>query len=303
MSRRIGSWVAGIALAVVGGGVLLVFVLMVGVVGVRSGRDPEAAERDVAPPARPARPAPKTATSQSIAAPDVTLSMSADLRTPPVLDGAVDGDTVVVRGIGFPWHSPGTISWCDTGGCHDRFPVFFDGAGSTLVQYELDVPDGSCRRARECALRIDSDDGSAVAGLFVGVDAPTPPVVRLVDPGPIQPGGSVELEAAGVDLAGVRVLGCPRDAVRREQCRRLVLEDSAVTVPAGTATLVVTDAVSNAPIAAPVAVTLVRVRPQYDAARVIVGASAGLALLAVAWLLIKRTDWQEPAGAAVAWLD
>ena len=206
--RTIGR-LAPIGLALGVGVVALVVVEGVLVFGLRGlgGSDGEDAS-DAAPDTTTTVVAVEPEPARDAIAADVEMTFGgAGFEPPPVLSGVDDGGVLVVRASSFPNDSRGTISWCDERGCHDRFPVQFDGDGGALVQYELDVPDGSCRRARQCALRIDSDDGAATAALFVGVSAPTVPRARLAHPGrELQPGDAIALELVGVGFDSVNVL-------------------------------------------------------------------------------------------------
>ena len=73
-------------------------------------------------------------------------------------------------------------------------------------------------------------------------------------------------------------------------------------MPARTARLVVVDSRTGLAVAEPIAIEVVRIRPEYESARVILGVALGLALLTIAWALLRNTDWREPV-AAIPWTD
>ena len=73
-------------------------------------------------------------------------------------------------------------------------------------------------------------------------------------------------------------------------------------VEAGVNRLVILDRTTGLPIASPVEVSVAGLRPAYDGVRLAVGLAVGAALLVAALLLVRRTDWREPASVAV-WAD
>ena len=301
---------AVVALAVAGAAAAIVALLLVAALGLAGGRagsdsgDTESATSDTSasnemgvttlvPVTRP------TTTARA----DVELVAGAtEFEPPPVFDGLNAGDTLVVSLRGFDGGATGSIAWCDTARCRDRFPVNFDGNGSALIQYRLEIDDTVCSGARSCRLEAEQDGVIATARIVAGTEtgeADERPSVRIASASGVRTGSAVRVEASGIAQARMRVLGCARDAERRADCRLLSLRNGRVVVEKGVDRLVFIDRATQQPVVPPVDVATVGPRPTYDPIRLAAGLGIGTALLGAAFVLLRRTAWPEPAAVHV----
>lgn len=289
--NRLGALALAVAGAVAGA-IVFLLVATLGLTGARSTRDH----------VEPATPTVTNAPTPSVVTPDVTLSAGAsDLEPPPAVGGVEDGDVLVVRVVGFPESSSGTIAVCAAGRCPTPFPVNFDSEGQATVQYRVELDASRCLTNAGCRLEVRGDDRAAIALLTSG-SLPDRPAGRFVGSATMVPGQDVRLITPGRAEDEVQVLGCGRGAVRRSECRELPVRGGRVAVPRGVERLVLIDPTTALPIAPSQQVDLVGVRPSYDRVRVGLGLLVGAVLLGAALLMGRRTDWREPSSVAV-WAD
>jgi hypothetical protein len=282
----------GVLALAVAGVIVLVLVATLGLTGARSTRGH----------VEPETPTVTNAPRQSVVTPDVTLRAGAsELEPPPAVGGVEDGDVLVVRAVGFPESSAGTIAVCAGGRCRTPFPVNFDSEGRATVQYRVELNGSRCTRDVGCRLDVHGDDRAAVAVLTSGA-APDRPAGRFVGSAALAPGQEVRLVTPGLEDDQIRVLGCGRGAELRSECRDLPVRDRRVAVPRGVERLVLIDAATALPIAPSHQVNLVGLRPSYDSVRLVLGFLVGGVLLGAALLLGRRTDWREPSSVTV-WAD
>lgn len=287
----------GLALAIAGavGCVLVLLVVAtLGLTGARSVRDGDVGEVI-------ASTSTTVTSTDDLPVDDVTLRAGAsEFEPPPEVLGVQDGDVLVVRVAGFEDDRGGTIAVCAADRCGLRFPVNFDDDGNALIQYRVDLARG-CAGATTCRLELRSDDRIATAVLASGRSTGTKRGV-VVGSRRVRADGAVAINVSGVDADRIRVLGCDRDARRRSECRELRFIDGRVVVDTGVNRLVILDRTTGLPIVSPVEVSVTGLRPSYDGVRLAVGLAVGAALLVAALMLVRRTEWREPASVTV-WAD
>ncbi|GIU90521.1 MAG: hypothetical protein KatS3mg010_1620 [Acidimicrobiia bacterium] len=238
---------------------------------------------------------------------------TADTRVPlgvvPGLDG---GDVLRIRVSGLAPGAGGRVEQCvvrELGptDCHNRFPVQVGPEGVALFQYQLQRGPGACGPVDGCVVVVSDGDHVASAYTVFGARAPEPVTLRLVPPGPYRAGQRVEVEVAGVPAgteAGV-VVCSPRCDDVTPLADAGAVASAEVSLPGGCddrrCTLRVTGlgaagAEAVVAFAAPLGV-------RYDAGRVAAGLALAVAFLAIAVLVIRRTDWRAPSEAATPELD
>lgn len=288
----------GLALAIVGAVASVLVLLLVatlGLTGARSSRNVGELETSISTSTTAAR------TNDDPVA-DVTLRAGGtEFDPPPELPSVDDGDVLVVRVAGFEGDARGTIAVCASDHCGPRFPVNLDSEGEALIQYRVDLDAARCTGGATCRLEVRSDDRSASAVLASGASTGSARA-RVVGSSRVNAGEAVRITVAGVDAGSFRVLGCDGDAERRSECRPMRVRDGEVIVDTRVDRLVLVDRTSGLPIASPVPVTVIGLRPSYDGLRLGLGIAAAGGFLLAALLLVRRTEWREPASVTV-WAD
>lgn len=323
--------------------VVVLFAFMGLLVGVRGGGSPheEPAAEPRPPTSAPAKPEPTPAAppektpAEPVAlpagtGPEVTIRSGG---TSTVLDRLPEQTVLVVNAEGF---EPGTggVAQCGLApegvrDCLNGFPVEFSGDGTARFQYLVSdrVHEGQRCGAgeRPCLLVLFGPEGEPRGRAFTVFHDPAPspgkvtaePVGRLAD------GDLVTLTATGFPPA-TRLLAaqCPADIqLRFGECRRA---ESARTGPDGTAVLrlrvhtgevdgvacgrrepcsiQVTAEAPVAPVTLPVAFSA-GPSARYDGGRLAGGLALAALLLALAWYLLRTTDWGGPAAASTPEMD
>ena len=290
--RGEGFWVAGGVGVLVVGALFVVALLAIVGVGGRSGGEHRAHRAATYEP-RKIEGVP--ASYDDFVALD---RLDSELVVPQVVHGRHDGDVVQVSGRGFPSHTSGVLAQCDgttAVRCSNVVDVQTDADGTFRVAYRVDA------EAEGPALVVAIAGDRRVAVLDLGTAAPWP-VLRL--------DGS-DLVVTGVPASGLDVARCPRDAVELAPCERVHrvapgASTARITLPplagesASEVSLVVLDGggtVLDEPIVfgddAPFADPAANV--DVPAARVAVGLGVAALLVALAVVLVRRTDWRPPA--------
>lgn len=257
---------------------------------------------------------------------------------PPIADKLAERSVLDITIIGFEADSTGMIEQCSVGGCANSFPVAFDTSGRARIQYLArdDFADGfetpsSCRAGEPaCVVHIHTDDHFAYLSTVFRDPAPPPRVVtvepnrdELVDGTRVRvsvtgftPGERVQtMFCVAPDTHGSAGCGSPgpvssftigADGVGRttlavrdgrvgsagascggaSQCGIVVMHPKSAVPEAFVAV-----AFSNGPSA------------QYDVTRSLAGLSLAAALIALAFVLVRRTDWRKPTEADTPDLD
>ena len=229
-----------------------------------------------------------------------------------VVGNIATGDVVVVRATGFPADTTGDIDLCVRDDCRSRFPVRFDSDGVALIQYELDVGGSSCQIVGDCRLVIRAHDVRGTAEVLAGPPPPSP-TARVVAGAAVRPDDPITVEVAGAGPE-VDILLCPVDAASRTDCKARAPARSRTPgmpaiaqfdrAPAGAGIALVVDRASGAVLSEPARFHLAaRAGPRYSAARLAAGFAVALAALAIATVLIRRTDWTEPNEASTPAFD
>lgn len=238
---------------------------------------------------------------------------TADARLPlgvvPDVDG---GDVLRIRVSGLAPGEGGRVEQCvmrglDATDCHNRFPVQVGPEGVALFQYQLQRGRGACGPVDGCVVVVSDGEHVASAYTVFGAGPPEPAAVRLVPPGPYRAGQRVEVEVAGVPAgteAGVVVCSARCDDVAPLAVAGAVAS-AEVSLPGGCDDRRCTLHVTGLGAAGAEAVVAFAAPPgvRYDAARVAAGLALAFAFLAIAALLIRRTDWRAPSEAATPELD
>jgi len=318
-------------------GVVAVVVLgaaFVLVVGVRGGGDPEGepAAADHPPTTAPPRPEKETGDSPLPpgTGPEVTITRGG---SPGVLDRLPESAVVVVNAEGF---KPGTgeVAQCGLGtdgaeGCLNRFPVEFGAEGTARFQYRVSDRVHEAERCgagqRPCLLVVFGahDEGQGQA-FTVFHDPALPPGRITVEPrADLSDGDMVAITAAGFPPATpLHAAQCPLDidqipgACQAAQSTRTGPDGSAVmrfTVHTGArdgvacgwrqpCAIRVTAEAPVAPVTLPISFSA-GPSARYHGGKLAGGLALAALLLALAWRLLRSTDWQEPAAAATPEMD
>lgn len=263
---------------------------------------------------------------------DAQLRAFDDEEFPPraaTVDSVEDGQVVIVWATGFDAAENGSVHQCPTGStsatrCRSGLPVTFDEFGDARVGVEVQrrfrASDGrmvDCgERVRRCAVVVFGTDRGQALLAFGGPAAPDP-LIRLT-PRRVSPGGAVEVSVTGavpgeavvlaecssgdagfacrpltgpsrVDRAGSLTA---RVVIGADRCRRgrpcalaAISEDG--TTQLGLARLAITG----------------RPGADYDRTRLLSGMFLTAALLLIAVVLIRRTDWMAVEGNPFAGID
>jgi hypothetical protein len=245
----------------------------------------------------------------------------------PVVDGLAEGDVLRVRAEGFDSDTDGHVQQCvpslgDSVVCGNPFPVRFDDEGVARFQYEVErslAGSERCEVRSVCSLEVVGGDRVARARTVFGGDVGAPPTVAVTPVGGLADGSEVRVRATGLEPGGpARVTLCvpPADAAL-EQCGSPA---PVVVMPVGAdGSGEVEYTVATGPVGsdrrdcgrgstcgiAVLAPTLVATPVEigfaappgaaYDAARLAVALAVAVLLLAVAWWLVRRTDWSAPS--------
>jgi hypothetical protein len=264
------------------------------------------------------------------AGPEVSITSGAPAA---VVDRLPDRAVLVVTAKGF---KPGTgeVAQCvappdGSRVCVNRFPVEFDGGGTARFQYlvaDRVRSEGRCGAAQApCLVVVSGSAGEARGSAFTVFGDPAPPPGRVtVEPrAGLSDGDTVTVRASGFPPATRLVAAqCPPGtAVDPGRCRRAA---STRTGPDGAAVVRVTirtgvvggvDCGPSYPCSvlvaaeAPVAPVTVPVAfsagpsARYQSGRLVAGLALAALLLALAWRLVRTTDWQEPAAASTPEMD
>jgi hypothetical protein len=298
-----------VAVAAAIGVVLLVAIVGVATLGVARGRSAPSSPAQSTAGSPPEQPSAKLFEQRAIEGMPASYDdfvaldrLDTELLVPEVVDGLADGDVVQVSGRGFGPNVSGSLAQCDGGAasaCTNVVDVQTDGEGTFRTPYR--VVGGTAR----WALVVDVGGDRRVALLDFG-DLPARPVSRLRDD---------ELVVTGVPPTGLVVVRCDADAVELDGCREVhrVAPGEATArldLPAlggrspTEVSLVLLDGngiVLDEPIGfrAGVAPPAVVVSPDRPPLRRSVGLTVAALLLAIAVVLVRRTDWRVPAEGAV----
>jgi hypothetical protein len=319
---------AGVAVGAVAA--LFALVVVVGGIGIGlRGGGGEGSDRPARAPAAPVRPGPETtvraasdeptvrADDRPLDAGDVVLVRAAPAREPataPVVERLADGDVLHVRAEGFDPFTRTRVRQCtrvglDFGACGNAFPVQTGGDGVAEFQYQVRGGRRECGPGAACVVVVGDDTRAAFAYTVFGAPAPAPASVRVTPAGPYRVGQRVEVSVEGLGRgAEVGLVYCAPECgpVRRlradaagradgavELSRRCGRGERCVVVATGLATRDLRVAV---PFTSPPAA-------RYETRRVAVGLGLAAALLALAWWVVRRTDWRPPTEAGTPLLD
>lgn len=257
---------------------------------------------------------------------------------PPSADKLTPRSVLRMTVIGFESESTGVIEQCSVGGCANPYPVTFDLEGRARIQYLVhdDFASGfetpsTCRAAEPaCVVRIRTDDRVAFLSTVFRDSAPPARIITVKpDRAELVDGTRVRVSVTGFTPgARVQATFCVApDTFGREHCgapgplspftigangtgsTTLAVREGRVGSAgascggASQCGIVVThprSAVSEAFVAVefsdgPAA--------QYDVTRSLAGLSAAAALIALAYFLVRRTDWRKPTEADTPDLD
>jgi hypothetical protein len=289
------------------------------------------------PASVPARPLDR----DPIEGPDVTLEAvdrDAFATESAVVDRVARRSVLRITARGFTPNATGLVEQCTLDSCANAFPVLFDEVGTARLQYlvrdDIVAADGSVSTCRAdeppCVVRLRTEVDSAFLTTVFRDAAPTPRRVTvtasargIVDDATVTvkvrgftPGRRVHATlCAAPDTAGTKRCGAPGPVVPftigadgtggtsivirsrqvgsdRAHCGR--------DAPCG---IVVNEESSALP--APVVLLTFASGPsaRYDASRLAIGLALGCLLLALAFLLVRLTDWRKPTEADTPELD
>lgn len=258
------------------------------------------------------------------------------LASEPVVDRLPPGGVVRVQASGFGWFERGLIEQCvtETGRrprCANRFPVQFDEDGRGHFQYLLvdSFAPGGCRAGEAtCTLAVGAV-GSSRRGAVqtVLVDRFGPGRVRVTPARDLREGQQVNVAVTGFPAGGRNevVFCAPPGTYDAARCQSTgvplavagdgtgsarvavavgpVGEREASCGPRRGCTVVV---VGRKGFVASPAVAVgyaLGPGPGYEAGRVAGGLAVALGLVAVALMLVRRTDWAKPTEATTPEMD
>ena len=229
------------------------------------------------------------------------------LRPLPVVAGLAEAAVVEVRGDGFVDRAEGVVAQCDRVDarvCRNVLPVVTDEAGRVRVPYRLEGP----ASGRLVVVEVDLDRGAArlAFGAWVRSTAPT---VSVAD------AGRTVVVRGAAPGERISVLRCPTDVGSLAECRAVARPSvsgtgsATVEIDPGArdgAPLIAVLGRDGTPLAEPVRVDATP-RPRVDVtlepARLFGGFGMAMALMAVALVLLRTTDWRAPAEAATPSFD
>jgi hypothetical protein len=221
-------------------GAVVFAVVLLGVVGVRSGGDHESpgAEPLTTVPDRPraqetpALPEEARVLRGSTNVPVIVMEVGNADRFPPyqLVSGLTPDAVVRVHAYGFHWHEGGSVQQCvvELGrrtACGEPFPVQFDGDGRAEFQFAVrgDVAPGGCRAGQPaCLLRVTGESPDRhVSVQTVLTDVVSSGVVRLEPAGPLADGQTVDVIVSGFPRGSTAtaVLCAPPEVYDARRCR------------------------------------------------------------------------------------
>ena len=250
-----------------------------------------------------------------------------------VVDGLPDATVLRVTATGFVADTTGEAAQCTLTragdeACGGRFPVRFDGRGTARFQFLVSAD--RCQQGPPCLLWVRGEEDRRVAvRLMFGARAPAAAALAVAPHGGLKDGQTVKVSVAGLSpRSRLEVVQClPPGLPVAERCQAshrakplVVGADGrgstsfAVTVgevgsgrhPCRRGSHCGIGLVSDG---APVRAAFVPVDfsagagASYDPERVAVGFVAAVALLSLAFWLIRTTDWREPTEAATPAMD
>ncbi|MGQ0745119.1 MAG: neocarzinostatin apoprotein domain-containing protein [Acidimicrobiales bacterium] len=255
-----------------------------------------------------------------------------------VVEGLAPDAVIRVRAGGFDWHERGTVAQCvlELGRlttCGPSSPVQFDDGGKADFQVLVHdaISTGRCRVGRAtCLLKVTGTDSRRQAvAQTVFVDRVEPGRLRVTPSHGLSDGESVEVAVTGFPAgrSALAVLCAPPGGYDARRCdpppssapfvidangtgrTRVVVGPSRLGAdgvvcgpqrPCGVAVIV-----GAGFVAAPVAPITFSLGPgaSYQPVRLVAGLTTALALLVMALLVARRTDWTKPAEAATPGID
>ncbi len=322
--------VAGVGAVVVLGAAAMLLV------GFRGGGDggggdgePATARPTVTAPV-PEKPAAVASAVPAGSGPEVTIFAGAPAA---VVDRLPERAVLVVTARGFK-PGAGEVAQCGVAAeaprdCVNRFPVRFDGGGTALFQYLVSDrvhPEGGCGAGRPpCLVVVFGAHGAGRGSLFTVFHDTAPPPGRVtVEPGAGLSGGDVVTVRASGYPPAIRLVAAqcpPGEGPDGGRCGRAV---SSRTGPDGRAVLRLTvhtgevggavcgprqacsvRVAADAPIVPVSRLVTFSAGPaaRYDTGRLAAGLALALLLLALAWRLVRASDWRGPAEASTPEMD
>ena len=259
-------------------------------------------------------------------------------QLPPTVDRLAERSVLHLTVTGFEPDSTGVMEQCSVGGCANPFPVAFDPSGRARIQYLVrddfasgfDTP-STCRAGEPaCVVHIHSGDRIAfLSTVFRDLAPPAPSVTVEPNRDELVAGTRAQVSVTGFTPGDrVQAMLCVAPATYGSaRCGgpgpvssftigaggegRTTLEirkgrvgsDGASCGGASQCGIVVTHPESAVPEAF-VAVSFSEgPAAQYDLTRSLAGLSLAAALIALASLLVRRTDWRKPTEADTPELD
>jgi hypothetical protein len=268
----------------------------------------------------------------------VALARDAFNGETPVVDQLARRSVFRITASNFESNATGLVEQCTLNSCTNAFPVVFDEDGIARIQYlvrdTITAADGtvsSCRADQPpCVLRLRTETDTAFLTTVFGDQAPAPRRVTvistergLVDKAPVTvaverftPGAKVHATlCAAPDTAGTKRCGPPGPVAPftigadGKGSTTLVIRaghvgsDRATCGPDTPCGIVVREEASVLP-APVVAITFAAgAGARYESTRLAIGGALGATLLALAALLVRRTDWRKPTEADTPDLD
>ena len=246
---------------------------------------------------------------------------------PTVIDRLPDGAVLIVNATGFQ-PGPGEVAQCGIQ-CLNGFPVEFGADGGARFQYLVSdrVHEGErCgARQRPCLLVVSGPQDKFEGLAYTVFHDPAPPAGRVtVEPhGGLADGDVVTVTASGFPAATpLRAAQCTAGTeVVAGGCRPATVtrtgSDGAATVrltvgtgevdgvacgPRRLCSIRVTVEAPVAPVTVPVTFSM-GPSARYQRGKLAIGLVLAALLLAMAWRLVRTTDWREPAAAATPEMD
>lgn len=252
-------------------------------------------------------------------------SEDARRSVPPRRGDLADGDVLDVDASGFEPDATGVVRQCEraaAASCRNAYPVRFDNAGTARFQYRVaDEIDGPCRR---CSVEVAAGDKIATIDVWFHQPAPAVGLLTVTPNVEIESGDVLEVEVRSFPPgADGEVVLCAAPAIEGTERCGVVGEPTPLRVGAdgvGRAEFVVVSGEvgrarvecgrgSTCAVAVLIdGVAVASARPiefaepagaEYQPARLIGGLVAAAALLLIAFVLSRRTDW-TPVGEVAA---
>jgi Neocarzinostatin family len=283
----------------------------------------------------------RTVARDPIEGPDVAMQpmdRDAFAAEPPVVESLSPLSVLRITARYFEPSAHGWIEQCTLSSCANPFPVAFDEYGSARIQYlvrdTITAADGtlSTCRANEppCAVRMQTGEDAAFLTTVFGGPAPAPRRVSVSAQGRIADETAVTVTARGFtpgrrvhatlcaapDTAGTRRCGAPSpiasftidaDGTGRTSLvvRRGHVGSERATCDRDTPCGIVVKEAESSVLPAPVVtIAFAADAPaRYEAFRLATGIALAGILVAVAFFLLRRTDWRKPTEADTPDLD